>query len=94
MVTCKYCSYTECEWEEQEDDAGELRWVLLDALTGIRHRCKTRESIHVPKTFSCYRCKQPVVFGDKVGKSGRKVPLDPSTLEPHDCPKWKAEHRP
>jgi hypothetical protein len=37
--------------------------------------------------FQCFKCKQPIVFSAaQVGKNGRKIPLDPDTLTPHDCP--------
>ena len=37
--------------------------------------------------FTCFKCKQPIVFDtEHIGKNGRKIPLDPLTKTPHDCP--------
>jgi len=35
----------------------------------------------------CFKCHQEVVFdAEHIGKNGRKIPLDPTTRRPHDCP--------
>lgn len=35
----------------------------------------------------CFVCHQVITFSDQfIGKNGRKIPLDPETLTPHDCP--------
>jgi hypothetical protein len=36
----------------------------------------------------CRQCNQPITFDDKhiSQRTGKKIPLDPSTNEPHDCP--------
>jgi hypothetical protein len=35
----------------------------------------------------CFKCNQEVVFdSDHIGKNGKKIPLDPATHTPHDCP--------
>jgi hypothetical protein len=83
---CKYCD-AEILWEEQEtEDGHELKWTPLDPLTSQRHRCRERKSIYVPKPFRCYRCNKPIRFDDsKVGKNGRRVPLDENG-DPHRCP--------
>lgn len=34
----------------------------------------------------CYTCHEIVTFDDNhIGKTGRKIPLDPSTKQPHQC---------
>lgn len=39
------------------------------------------------KQPTCYQCHQNISFDDKhIGRNGRKIPLDPHTGEPHDCP--------
>jgi hypothetical protein len=83
---CRYCD-EEIEWEQQEDQDGfELRWVPEDPLTGQRHRCKERQSIYIPKPLRCYKCNRAITFSDdKVGKNGRKIPLDENG-DPHRCP--------
>jgi|SRR6185503_8397505 len=36
---------------------------------------------------NCFKCQAVVVFDDEhIGKNGRKIPLDPATHTPHDCP--------
>ena len=36
---------------------------------------------------NCYACKAEIVFdSEHIGKNGRKIPLDPFTKQPHDCP--------
>jgi len=38
-------------------------------------------------TFKCFKCNQEIVFNPmQVGKNGKKIPLDPATELPHDCP--------
>jgi hypothetical protein len=39
-------------------------------------------------TFSCTHCSQPITFNKKkhVSASGKAIPLDPVTEEPHNCP--------
>ena len=36
----------------------------------------------------CIQCNQPITFDNKhiSQKTGKKIPLDPGTNEPHDCP--------
>jgi hypothetical protein len=35
----------------------------------------------------CFKCHAEVVFdAEHIGKNGRKIPLDPTTRRPHDCP--------
>jgi hypothetical protein len=35
----------------------------------------------------CFKCHSEVVFdAEHIGKNGRKIPLDPTTRRPHDCP--------
>jgi hypothetical protein len=83
---CKFCD-DPIEWEQEEDaDGYEVRWVPQDPLTGQRHRCKERKSIYVPKPIRCFKCNREITFGDRVGKNGKKVPLDVSDRTPHRCP--------
>lgn len=36
---------------------------------------------------NCYACKAEIVFDNEhIGKNGKKIPLDPATHQPHDCP--------
>jgi hypothetical protein len=37
--------------------------------------------------ISCFKCNDPIIFSDSwiSEKSGRKIPLDESTHEPHKC---------
>lgn len=38
-------------------------------------------------TLNCFKCHAEVVFdSEHIGKNGRKIPLDPLTKTPHDCP--------
>jgi hypothetical protein len=39
-------------------------------------------------SFSCRLCGSPIKFDDKwvSERTGKKIPLDPGTNEPHDCP--------
>jgi hypothetical protein len=38
-------------------------------------------------TFRCFKCNQEIIFNPmQVGKNGKKIPLDPATELPHDCP--------
>jgi hypothetical protein len=39
-------------------------------------------------SLSCRQCGQPIIFDDKhvSQRTGKKIPLDPGTNEPHDCP--------
>ena len=36
----------------------------------------------------CRQCNQPITFDNKhiCQRTGKKIPLDPGTNEPHDCP--------
>jgi hypothetical protein len=36
----------------------------------------------------CRQCGQPITFDNKhiSQRTGKKIPLDPGTNEPHDCP--------
>jgi hypothetical protein len=37
--------------------------------------------------LQCFKCGQDVVFdSEHIGKNGKKIPLDPATKTPHDCP--------
>jgi len=37
--------------------------------------------------LNCFKCKAEVVFDNEhIGKNGKKIPLDPATHAPHDCP--------
>jgi hypothetical protein len=39
-------------------------------------------------SLSCRQCGQPITFDNKhvSQRTGKKIPLDPETNEPHDCP--------
>ena len=39
-------------------------------------------------SLSCRLCGQPIKFDEKwlSERTGMKIPLDPGTNEPHDCP--------
>jgi hypothetical protein len=38
-------------------------------------------------TLYCFKCHSEVVFdAEHIGKNGKKIPLDPTTRRPHDCP--------
>jgi len=39
-------------------------------------------------SLSCRQCGQPITFDNKhiSQRTGKKIPLDPGTNEPHDCP--------
>jgi hypothetical protein len=38
------------------------------------------------KVPRCFKCNEIVTFSDtRIGKSGKKIPLDPSTEQPHQC---------
>ena len=39
-------------------------------------------------SLACRQCNQPITFDNKhiSQKTGKKIPLDPGTNEPHDCP--------
>jgi hypothetical protein len=39
-------------------------------------------------SLACRQCGQPITFDNKhiSQRTGKKIPLDPSTNEPHDCP--------
>jgi hypothetical protein len=39
-------------------------------------------------SISCRQCGQAIKFDDKhvSQRTGKKIPLDPNTNEPHDCP--------
>ena len=44
---------------------------------------------------NCYHCHRPVVFDEEhIGKNGRKIPLDPATHQPHDCPMREKQFNP
>jgi hypothetical protein len=45
--------------------------------------------------LSCRLCGEPIKFDDKYvsHRTGRKVPLDVDTDEPHDCPVWTNGHQ-
>jgi hypothetical protein len=44
---------------------------------------------------SCRLCGKPIKFDDKhvSQRTGRKIPLDIDTEEPHDCPVWKGSQQ-
>ena len=39
-------------------------------------------------SLTCRQCNQPITFDNKhiSQRTGKKIPLDPTTNEPHDCP--------
>ena len=39
-------------------------------------------------SLQCRQCGQPITFDNKhiSQRTGKKIPLDPETNEPHDCP--------
>jgi hypothetical protein len=39
-------------------------------------------------SLACRQCGQPITFDNKhiSQRTGKKIPLDPDTNEPHDCP--------
>jgi hypothetical protein len=41
-------------------------------------------------SLSCRQCVQPITFDNKhiSQRTGKKIPLDVETNEPHDCPVW------
>jgi hypothetical protein len=42
----------------------------------------------VKKTKPCLRCGEPIYFDPSMkSEKGKFIPLDPTTEEPHDCPK-------
>ena len=46
-------------------------------------------------SLACRLCGQPIKFDEKYvsHRTGRKVPLDIDTEEPHDCPVWKGSRQ-
>jgi hypothetical protein len=42
-------------------------------------------------SLSCRQCGKPIKFDDKhiSERTGKKVPLDVDTEEPHNCPTWR-----
>jgi hypothetical protein len=45
--------------------------------------------------LSCRLCGEPIKFDDKhvSQRTGKKIPLDIDTEEPHDCPVWKGSQQ-
>jgi hypothetical protein len=43
----------------------------------------------------CKLCERKITFDDEYvsEKTGKKIPLDPETAEPHECPVWKLNNR-
>jgi hypothetical protein len=43
----------------------------------------------------CRQCNQPITFYNKhiSQRTGKKIPLDPNTNEPHDCPARREEQQ-
>jgi hypothetical protein len=46
-------------------------------------------------TQYCKWCDAEITFDDEhlSEKTGKKIPLDPETDKPHDCPIWELKHR-
>ena len=46
-------------------------------------------------SLSCRLCGEPIKFNDKhiSERSGKKIPLDIDTEEPHDCPVWNGSQQ-
>jgi hypothetical protein len=44
-------------------------------------------------TLACIQCGKPIKFDDKKlsQRTGKKIPLDLKTDEPHGCPLWRSE---
>lgn len=44
-------------------------------------------------TLYCNLCDEPIKFSDEYvsERTGRKIPLDTDTDEPHDCLVWRSE---
>src|SRR5215216_5376874 len=43
--------------------------------------------------LSCRLCSQEITFSDMfVSQSGKKIPLDAETEQPHKCRVWLAQH--
>ncbi|CAN5179857.1 hypothetical protein BH18THE2_BH18THE2_14630 [soil metagenome] len=58
---------------------------------------KPASSHHVKNSYpsvltSCYKCETEITFDDEYvsERTGKKIPLDGYTLEPHRCPMYKA----
>ena len=44
-------------------------------------------------TLYCNLCEEPIKFDDEYisERTGKKIPLDVDTDEPHDCPVWRSQ---
>jgi hypothetical protein len=47
------------------------------------------------KSLSCNLCGEPIKYDDKhvSQRTGKKIPLDIETNEPHDCPVWRSNQQ-
>jgi hypothetical protein len=50
--------------------------------------CRGVGNSKMSSSILCRQCNQPITFDNKriSQKTGKKIPLDPGTNEPHDCP--------
>lgn len=46
-------------------------------------------------SLTCRLCQQLITFDNKhiSQRTGKKIPLDPNTNEPHDCPARREQHQ-
>lgn len=51
------------------------------------------EGKHAVMKLHCNLCDEPIKFdGEHISeRTGKKIPLDLETDEPHDCPVWRSE---
>ena len=58
-----------------------------EQLSQVGFKDRSRGEVGNQIMFNCFHCKQEIVFdAEHIGKNGKKIPLDPTTHAPHDCP--------
>jgi hypothetical protein len=52
-------------------------------------------SSKMSKSSFCYLCGKPIKFDNEYisERTGKKIPLDAETNEPHNCPVWRSQQQ-
>ena len=72
--------------------------MVYDETSAVLQRRPIKTKFGVTKEYlslSCRQCGVPIKFDDKhiSQRTGKKIPLDIDTEEPHDCPVWRSNNQ-
>jgi hypothetical protein len=80
----------------QDNIKQNIKLTITNMIQSIRMTASfSTTSTSGTNTLQCRACNQPIKFDDKriSLKTGRKIPLDIVTNEPHNCPVWESSQQ-